>query len=66
MNFSQPVRCRRQEKNSYLVEDVYKDRRFVWNEWPAQLVFHRDDDGPAGRVTITMPGMPVYSGERLS
>jgi len=49
-----------------MVEDVYKDRRFVWDEWPAQLVFHRDNDGPTGRVTITMPGMPVYSGERLS
>ena len=54
MSFSQPVRCRRQAKNSYLIEDVYKDGRLVWDEWPA------------GRVTITMPGMRVYSGERVS
>ena len=42
------------------------DGRFVWNEWPARLEFHRNDDGRAVRVTIEMPGMGVYYGERVS
>ena len=43
-----------------------EDGRFVWNEWPARLEFHRNDDGRAVRVTIEMPGMGVYYGERVS
>ena len=43
-----------------------EDGRFVWNDWPARLAFHRDGDGPATRVTITMPGMGAYHGERVS
>ena len=43
-----------------------EDGRFVWNEWPARLEFHRNDEGRAVRVTITMPGMGVYYGERVS
>ena len=41
-----------------------EDGRFVWKDWPARLEFHRDAEGRAQRVTITMPGMGVYHGER--
>ena len=43
-----------------------EDGRFVWNEWPARLEFHRNDEGRAMRVTIAMPGMGVYYGEWVS
>ena len=42
------------------------DGRFIWKDWPARLEFHRDEKGLAKRVTITMPGMGVYYGERES
>ena len=43
-----------------------EDGRFVWNEWPARMEFHRDEQGLAKKITITMPGMGVYHGERQS
>ena len=41
-----------------------EDGRFVWSEWPAVLEFHRSE-GQSEGVTITMPGMGVYHGERV-
>ena len=40
------------------------DGRFVWPNWPAVLEFH--GAGRVDRVTITMPGMGVYSGHRVT
>ncbi len=41
-----------------------EDGGFVWSEWPAVLEFH-DSEGLTQRVTITMPGIGVYEGERV-
>ena len=41
-----------------------EDGRFVWSEWPAVLEFHHSE-GLSERVTITMPGLGVYQGERV-
>ena len=41
-----------------------EDGRFVWAEWPAVLEFHASE-GLTERVTITMPGLGVYQGERV-
>ena len=41
-----------------------QDGQFVWNEWPARLAFHLDDNGLATKVTINMPGMGIYHGVR--
>ena len=41
-----------------------EDGRFVWSVWPAVLEFHASE-GLTERVTITMPGIGVYHGERV-
>ena len=41
-----------------------EDGRFVWSDWPAVLDFHRTK-GLTERVTIDMPGLGVYDGERV-
>ena len=42
-----------------------KDGGFVWSkDWPAVLEFHRSQ-GLTERVTITMPGIGVYQGDRV-
>ena len=41
-----------------------KDSRFVWSGWPAVLEFHASE-GLTERVTINMPGLGVYQGERV-
>ena len=41
-----------------------EDGRFVWPEWPAVLEFHASE-GLTQRVTIDMPGIGVYHGERV-
>lgn len=41
-----------------------EEGRFVWSEWPAVLEFH-PGAGRSERVTITMPGMGDFHGERV-
>ena len=40
------------------------DGRFAWPNWPALLEFH--SSGPTEQISITMPGMGVYAGTRIS
>ena len=41
-----------------------EDGRFVWSGWPAVLEFHASE-GLTQRVTLNMPGLGVYPGERI-
>ena len=41
-----------------------KDGKFVWSGWPAVLEFHASEGLTQG-VTIDMPGIGVYHGERV-
>ena len=42
-----------------------EDGSFVWSEWPAVLEFNAAD-GRSERVTVTMPGMGSFHGERVT
>ena len=42
-----------------------EDGSFVWSEWPAVLEFH-PGVGRSEQVTITMPGMGSFQGERVT
>ena len=44
--------------------EAAEDGRFIWANWPAVLEFH--GQGRADGVTITMPGMGVYHGQRVA
>ena len=39
------------------------DGKFRWKTWPAIVEFHDGDD--FGKITINMPGMGIYHGERI-
>jgi erythromycin esterase len=39
------------------------DGRFRWQVWPAAVEFH--DGADLGKITINMPGMGIYHGERV-
>ena len=41
-----------------------EDGSFVWDDWPARMAF--ESDGDRMRISISMPGMGVYYGERVS
>ena len=39
------------------------DGCFRWQAWPAIVTFHDGDD--SGKITINMPGMGIYHGEKI-